>query len=374
MRSIIASLLACCFMWGATQASATRLPGQWMADYQDVPLNKLYIPGTHDSGAYLVDYSAGSSPDINISGVPDFLRASIAGAWGVAQGESVYQQAKRGYRYFDLRLCSRGSAVQTCHGTYMAQVDTVLRDLARFMAEAGNDGEVFILDFNHFHEMSPQHHRAVFAALNNYLGGRIADSSFSYGDTLHRFTSARKNVIVLYRDSAKSLATVPVWNTELPSPWPNVTSFQALRTYMAQYADGSPFMIRQLLLTPDTQAVVSSINPFYTGPKTLLQWTQRYQGELYDWLSSTEGKSRVAPGVLLVDFADDRLVAYAIQRNGYDKGLSVSPFATLPKPAPVVPVATPVQNIPVVFQAAVVKVVNTVAVKVTSVIKKLKFW
>lgn len=114
----------------------------WMgASYEAIktkPLNRLWIPGSHDTGTY------GAHPNKFASG---FVRA---------QQVSTYDQLKLGVRYLDIRARLEDGEWKTYHGGYKAEpLANVLSDIARFLSEY--DWEVVLLDFSHLWWMKDNH-------------------------------------------------------------------------------------------------------------------------------------------------------------------------------------------------------------------------
>lgn len=122
-------------MVGATSGGSNE---HWMNDnwvhIKDKKLSELVIPGTHDSGTYLLDSG------INVA---------------KTQTTSIGDQLKDGIRYFDLRVkevehrgCADPSTMWIYHGTFTSyRLQTVLDELKTFVERPENKKELIILDF-----------------------------------------------------------------------------------------------------------------------------------------------------------------------------------------------------------------------------------
>eukprot|EP00795_Rhopilema_esculentum_P005584 gene5584-10785_t len=99
----------------------------WMAqlptNLQCVPVNKLAIPGSHDSGAFYLDKTSKIAPDES-KAITTLVRIfgqcakNIVYKWSITQTLSLHQQLANGVRYFDLRVAYEDASKEYCfvHG------------------------------------------------------------------------------------------------------------------------------------------------------------------------------------------------------------------------------------------------------------------
>ena len=135
---------------------ASNVTSSWMGNnvglLGPLTLREMILPGTHDSGAYALTTSM--APDITGS---DFMNSLIAFAeklglpvqdiitpWALSQTLDFQQQAEAGVRYFDLRVCWNGSDFVTYHFETGNRIDTLLDDLATFLA--ANPTEIIVVE------------------------------------------------------------------------------------------------------------------------------------------------------------------------------------------------------------------------------------
>jgi hypothetical protein len=304
------------------QTGAYAGSANWMAGFQNLSINQLVIPGTHDSAAYAVEETIRHlSPDVDgIAYIPGWVEKVVAARWGAAQSESISKQARRGYRYFDLRLCAYGSEVYACHGVYTVPIVEVLNDIAAFFSKTETRKEVIILDFNHFYGMTSKHHSFVLDKLKSSLGSRLAGSKMSFSNRLSDFSDAGKNVIVVYHAAAprQTYRDIAWASSLLPSAWPNKQKVDDLKAFLTKNRQSVPsggIGVTQLLLTPDQDAVIDGLKWWQSAPSSLREWSKTYNGEMLRWIETKAGLNAIPPGILIQDFADDRLVTFALTRN-----------------------------------------------------------
>ena len=95
---------------------------QWMAQLQDsikdTPLNRVRLPGTHDSATYRFEKALGASPDSDLTQtiedkldkgrllgkLNDFILDQIYERLCQCQKKSIHEQLSGGVRYLDLRV------------------------------------------------------------------------------------------------------------------------------------------------------------------------------------------------------------------------------------------------------------------------------
>jgi hypothetical protein len=295
----------------------------WMAEFQDATLSALVLPGTHDSATYH-PAGLGISPDEpELSWVPKALQGLVAN-WGVAQTLDIGQQARRGYRYFDIRLCAYGDTVYTCHGIYMVPFDEVLNQLHDFLGRDQAKSEVVVLHINHFYGMTAAHHDLVIQHLRAVLGPWTANpTAFAAGvdSKVGDFVQSGSNLIVVYTDQATVDANPDLlWPDDaIDSPWPNQQRLWPLEQYLAannQRSHAGQIFVHQSQLTPDQGNDIAGLFAPNRFPSSLQAFTANYIDAEWLWMKTARGKAAVGNGgVIIQDFVDGRLVDYAIRQN-----------------------------------------------------------
>ncbi len=233
--------------------TGTRLTdAQWMRRNGDIIrdkiLNKMALPGTHDSGTYdLKDTWLRPVSDAFAPDTDDLKRGlSFTGElgyslWARAQGKSILEQLRGGIRFLDLRICVDASGnLQTCHGLYAAPVQTVFNDIAQFAQE--NPREIVIMFFQHVYDWGEKitngkqndaNYNAissdgakkleamVSSTLGNYLVPRSGSTTLSPSSTVGQVWATERQVIMI-GDLASKIDASPAFNSLSMAPyyWP----------------------------------------------------------------------------------------------------------------------------------------------------------
>lgn len=124
----------------------------WMSNYQDIPLNQLAIPGSHDAGMYKITWHT------NIAGIFPSDNAQT-------QSKDIQSQLEAGVRYFDIRpgWVINGDDKEGYAGHFDSsagnvgctggKLSSMLGDVLKFLDECG-DYEVVILKFSHYFQVT----------------------------------------------------------------------------------------------------------------------------------------------------------------------------------------------------------------------------
>ncbi|MFF5938769.1 phosphatidylinositol-specific phospholipase C [Streptomyces sp. NPDC012508] len=175
------------FLAGAAAAGATVLIGaapapartrgalglqDWMAGHGDpTPLQKLTIPGTHDSGA------------------------RFGGLWSECQNTTLAQQLAAGIRFFDIRCRVTGGSFAIHHGpSYQNMMFGDVLIACRDFLAAHPSETVLMRVKQEYSSDSDATFRAVF---DDYLDNRGWRSLFRIGDTLPALGEARGKVVLI---------------------------------------------------------------------------------------------------------------------------------------------------------------------------------
>lgn len=210
----------------------------WMSDMSDIlrnhKLREIVIPGTHNSGAYNLRNS---------------VSITVGSCYANCQSKTIEQQLNEGIRYLDLRVMlwhvlasfwddlflvhtPNGSLLLTFWGK---KVGAVLQTINTFLTT--HPGEIVVLSFNHFYNMTPDYHRAFAQHLQNVLES-IAVRPTMKDQTIGQWLDASKQVVILYGGDQFSssgcnddlYAQFPfLWRlSELEETWANTTKFKKL--------------------------------------------------------------------------------------------------------------------------------------------------
>lgn len=331
---------------GLQQVSAEEWTARWMEQYAgiigDKALNKIIIPGTHDSITYSINSRSKFAREQDVPHQLNWLRyagvgfivTKIAADWSKAQERTVTQQLQDGIRYFDMRVVYRDSENRfyTCHGLYGEELSAVLRQINAFLES--HPKEVIILDFNHLYNMlsdkTGDKHPELISLIQRTFGNKLAPNDmYKPTSSLNEFWQNKHQVITLYyndkgriKESEWSKTNNLLWGVEnIWSPWANKQNITDLKDRLDFYLTKDPskfenkFFVLQGILTPDGQTIAGSFKPTFRGIRSLkdfsMQVRQPMAGWLYQWKKENKNIN-----IVMMDFLDDKkLIGYMIQLN-----------------------------------------------------------
>ena len=109
----------------------------------------IVMLGAHDAFTCGITKASRPNPQEIPRIVSPFLRLvkGMVARISRAQRASAYDLARRGVRYFDVRVTWDGHDFQTCHGLLAGKLEDDVRGLLRFLNET--EGEVVVFDIQH---------------------------------------------------------------------------------------------------------------------------------------------------------------------------------------------------------------------------------
>lgn len=192
---------------GARKLNNDDLMLDWMARLDDeTPINEIYLPGTHDSGALY----------------------SFLGISGKCQSYGIADQLNMGVRFFDIRLKLRNDELAVFHNFVDQHLsfEEVLKDIKAFLEE--NPSEFIIMSIKKeadTENSTLSFEDAVEGALLSRLGGLLSTDT-EMPDLLG---DARGKVHIVSRYSSASIG-IPA-----SSGWADSTSFELGELYVQDY-------------------------------------------------------------------------------------------------------------------------------------------
>jgi hypothetical protein len=228
-----------------------KINADWMANLSDEAKQKgfssLILPGTHDSGAYKIDYShtpkgkwwwAGFGARIGkLIGVSKFIKN-----WTLTQDYDLYKQLEQGVRSLDLRITYNKSEKKfyISHSFACIPLDNALQDIKRFMQE--HPQEILLIqmspDYEHRKGITTEVGDKLLAQCEQVLGDMLvkrqsndpdlAKQKEEFGNlTLQNMVSANSRVLLANSCafSATSTHAQSSWtNRIVKGQWLNVTA------------------------------------------------------------------------------------------------------------------------------------------------------
>lgn len=237
------------------------------------PLNKITVPGSHDSGAFWLDEDMGLAPDrpkfvANISqklGLLDSTIKSYVKKWAMTQSLNIAEQLSAGVRYFDFRIAYRKESdeFRVVHSLYGSEVEGILEEIKLFLRE--NSKEVVLLDFNHLYDMEVEEHLRLGSLINQCFGQMLhsprKDLSIA---SLQELWLAGEQVIVFYHNK-DIIEMFPSFfgNASISSDWPNTDDLNKLTHHVSSQGLASKaanlFHVTQAIATPQPSTIFRNL-------------------------------------------------------------------------------------------------------------------
>ncbi|CAB4067799.1 unnamed protein product [Lepeophtheirus salmonis] len=207
------------------KSNCLKLQPNWMWEDKDligsVPLNKLMIPGSHNSGSYL-----------------DFLglsRINIIYRYTVNQGEDVWNQLLYGIRYLDIRVGYYKDTPEKFWVVHdfvrMNPLYEVLSDVRRFLQRTN---EIVIMDFHRFptgFEEGGMQHSELVRFLTRELGEFMAPDWIGRNVSMNDLWRINRTLILTYAHYPSSAYNNIIWS-EVPQSWADEGSVLPLKKFL----------------------------------------------------------------------------------------------------------------------------------------------
>lgn len=150
----------------------------------------------------------------------------------------MLEQLNAGIRYFDFRVAvhPRTNEFRFVHGLYGGLVSHALRDINTYLMD--RQGEVIILDFNHFYNMNQSDHAKLMSEIITRFGHTIVPRPFSDGAfrrwdlTLRNLWATPFRIIPIYHDHMVDMFP-QIWSSgNIESPWCNTSNVNTLIRFL----------------------------------------------------------------------------------------------------------------------------------------------
>lgn len=275
----------------ATPAGAQGASATWMADMMqqigDVPLCRVTLPGTHDSGTYpmttrsaLDPYNEGARLRVvmaaeRVAQQRGTSTRPLIVDWSKAQDLSITDQLQAGIRYLDLRVSLVDSTYVLGHVLVCGTLDDALQQVLMFTQQ--NPGELIIVDVNHVYGMETTESQvALINFIAGILDGRLVEGPPTLGpnntvnEILHHDSDDKARVILLFASAAAvaSCGRTDVWcseaenfppceSSQIISLWPD----QSTPTGVIEHIRSQPerdlnrFYVSQGQITPSEELI-----------------------------------------------------------------------------------------------------------------------
>ncbi|EFC38383.1 predicted protein [Naegleria gruberi] len=293
---------------------------KWMADnYEKIkkkPLNRIKIPGTHDSFTNSINFRnndsalmfANDSPSemwkvFSVPFIPKTFMLMMLVPWANTQSCTATEQLNHGIRYFDVRICkddreSLDNQFKICHNFYAGKIMDILSEVRDFVINVA-PSEFIILDFNHFYGLSQKDHDYLLSKIITQVGDvMIKPSQFKLNSTLESmWANTTRRVFIFYNDNylkatSPDIAEYFHTNDDIEYTWGDTLNINYLNEYnlrkLKQRSESkddisNTLLSLQLVLTPNIGTIVQG---FFNRPYSILDITQPMISPIQQWIPS----------------------------------------------------------------------------------------
>ena len=286
----------------------------WMAKLpsklQEMPLQHLSIPGSHDSGGFYLDKNSGIAPDEgktvrNLAKLFGSCAKNIIYNWSVTQELCFYDQLMQGVRYFDLRVAYDEATKNFCfvHGLYGLPYSTIFKEFKEFLLK--HPKEVLILDFNHLWDFTTDQCIEFMKIIEeNFSGMFFGPGTKGTKYSLKDLWNSNKQIIAFYEDDASAKENPLFWErNKIFSPWFNTDNADNLIDDLDKRFDSLKedcFNVFQAILTPQTSTVFLHLTGSLKG--TLAGMCDK---RVCSWLQKIEKEKKNGVNIVICDFIEN---------------------------------------------------------------------
>eukprot|EP00698_Gefionella_okellyi_P023886 TRINITY_DN8285_c0_g1_i1.p1 TRINITY_DN8285_c0_g1~~TRINITY_DN8285_c0_g1_i1.p1 ORF type:complete len:458 (+),score=77.29 TRINITY_DN8285_c0_g1_i1:179-1375(+) len=250
-----------------------------MSDFiYDYDFLSLTIPGTHDSGAYSLEFAFSPGNNklledlVEIAKRFDIPAFELIRVWALAQNRTFYEQMYDGIRYFDLRCCwdVGTNAWRTFHMILGNPIQVLVDDIVRFLTDF--PGEVVIVEASHFDGSDPTT-RAALADMFEKTFGDLLLPRLQFS-TVGDMVKSNQRVLLTFDDEATIADRPNIWPSNvLTGSYANTPKAPVMIAWNQHKietlgGDGSLFEL-SWTLTTDGDAVIEGLLDPFGFPDTL---------------------------------------------------------------------------------------------------------
>eukprot|EP00759_Apiculatamorpha_spiralis_P034356 PhF_6_TR35411/c0_g1_i1/m.51538 len=283
-------------------------PSTWMRDLapsiSHKPFSALAIPGSHDSCTDNITSDSSvcpSAPDIatkfgSMFAVGGVVKKIISG-WSRCQQCGVYDQLKKGVRYLDVRISSRGAEIWTVHGMHSTSFSSVLSSIERFLSDPWNAKEIIVIDVNHVYNLYSPHHEDFVRLVQTILGPFLIHAG-KHPDAIHIplqriWDEKLGNVIVTFEEVVPGIIDSSsgffLHKNLVESAWPNTSDIETLKrkllTTLTERVThhSSKLHVSQGIFTPDEDMIKAALVPFSSSPSNVRDMIKSVNPHILSW-------------------------------------------------------------------------------------------
>lgn len=170
------------------------------------PLNRIAVPGTHDSGTYGFDESSEYAPDD--PGIRTWLcdssnTKSLYVRWSRTQSLTIAEQLACGIRSLDLRVATYGGDdddIRISHALWGPSLDDVLAQVGAFVRRYTKEIVFLHIKYNKSGILTKGSKGRLVQKLHAQLGDRLVHPRVGAAVTPHALWATDRRVVVLFDD------------------------------------------------------------------------------------------------------------------------------------------------------------------------------
>lgn len=303
----------------------------WMTELtskqKSLPLNKLKLPGSHDSGAHKINYETSLKSVLaqenrwfkiacKLGGKIKLINKYIT-KWALANDRSVYDQLMLGIRYFDFRITyitDVGFIVS--HAFMCERLNDVLFDIKCFLDN--HEGESVVLHVKHDYNQRKSMNGQTLAVINCIKSGigQYLYPQISEYPSLQDMTLTNKRVLCIYPHTNN----VDIWSEDkFSAPWKDTSNIQEKLKAINQdflQMESDYYNVISYELTPNSKDIWKSVlfgwTGFVKGRNGLRELARTMQAELNVTL---EENNKDNLSVIKTDYPNSEFVEIIIKLN-----------------------------------------------------------
>ncbi|XP_066930790.1 PI-PLC X domain-containing protein 2-like [Clytia hemisphaerica] len=296
---------------------------RWMSNLPShltkISLNRLAIPGSHNSGAYSLNPTTPMSPDKSklIKTFGNCNKQFVIN-WSLCQSMTITEQLNHGVRYFDMRpgFIDYEDDFFFVHGVHGVLIRDLLHQMRQFLDF--NPREVILVDFNHFHSFDEIRHKRLVEMIHKVFDSLLVprdifdDVTFTLSD-LWRMD---KRVILSYKHEETCSKHNAFWFSRecVNSPWFNTNNISTLKHRLNELhrnPDKKKFNVYQAILTARKSTI--ALRPTSTLRQSLVR---QCNNGINEWLDGIFAQCKQGFNIVMCDFVcEDGCVEKILRLN-----------------------------------------------------------
>ena len=164
-------------------------------------LSDMMFYGTHDSGAYMADFSFGKGN--KLLSLP--IIKSFAKRWSITQKKDIYNQLLEGARYLDLRISKYEGEFYTSHNICCSKMNNIVSDILKYLGE--NRKCLLLIEVTEKDNINKEE---LYEYLLSKLGHLLFKNINTFDIDVQTILEARKQIILFYPEPLDNYC----WNSE----------------------------------------------------------------------------------------------------------------------------------------------------------------